>query len=87
MHNRLIAVAAFALSLLATPSAAAQGGGFGTAGEAPFALQGRVYFIPEERERLPIQATGHGEAHPRVPNDSDRTRAQNRRIEITVTPP
>jgi outer membrane protein OmpA-like peptidoglycan-associated protein len=34
-----------------------------------------------------IQATGHGEAHPKVPNSSDRDRAQNRRIEITVTLP
>ena len=34
-----------------------------------------------------IQATGHGEAHPKVPNTNDRNRAQNRRIEITVTLP
>jgi outer membrane protein OmpA-like peptidoglycan-associated protein len=34
-----------------------------------------------------IEATGHGEAHPKVPNNSDRNRALNRRIEITVTLP
>lgn len=53
MQTRHIAPAALVLSLLAAPSAAAQRGGFGTAGEVPFALQGRVYFIPEESERLP----------------------------------
>lgn len=34
-----------------------------------------------------IEATGHGEAHPKVPDTSDRNRAQNRRVEITVTLP
>jgi outer membrane protein OmpA-like peptidoglycan-associated protein len=53
MHLRHVPVAAFALTLAAAHSAAAQQGGFGTAGEVPFALQGRVYFIPEESERLP----------------------------------
>jgi outer membrane protein OmpA-like peptidoglycan-associated protein len=53
MH-RPIAVAAAAFTLAAAPSAAAQGGGtFGTAGTVPFALQGRVYFIPENTEHLP----------------------------------
>ncbi len=51
MH-RHIAAAAAALALAAHP-AAAQGGGFGTAGTVPFALQGRVYFIPENSEQLP----------------------------------
>jgi outer membrane protein OmpA-like peptidoglycan-associated protein len=34
-----------------------------------------------------IEAAGHGETQPKVPNTSDRNRAQNRRIEITVTLP
>jgi outer membrane protein OmpA-like peptidoglycan-associated protein len=51
MHPRHIAVAAAVLTLAAAKSAAAQG--FGTAGEVPFALQGRVYFIPEESDHLP----------------------------------
>jgi outer membrane protein OmpA-like peptidoglycan-associated protein len=50
--NRHIAVAGAVLAL-AAPPAAAQGGGFGTAGTVPFALQGRVYFIPENSEQLP----------------------------------
>jgi outer membrane protein OmpA-like peptidoglycan-associated protein len=53
MHARQIAFAASALALLAGGSASAQGGGFGTAGTVPFALQGRVYFIPEGTEGLP----------------------------------
>jgi outer membrane protein OmpA-like peptidoglycan-associated protein len=53
MHHRPTSVAVFALALAAAHPAAAQGGGFGSAGEVPFALQGRVYFIPEESERLP----------------------------------
>jgi len=53
MHTRHIAPAVLVLSLLASHPAAGQGGGFGTAGEVPFALQGRVYFIPEESEQLP----------------------------------
>jgi len=53
MSHRHTAVASFALALLSALPAAAQGGGFGSAGEVPFALQGRVYFIPEESERLP----------------------------------
>jgi outer membrane protein OmpA-like peptidoglycan-associated protein len=52
MNHRHTA-SAFVFALLAAFPAAAQGGGFGTAGEVPFALQGRVYFIPEESERLP----------------------------------
>jgi outer membrane protein OmpA-like peptidoglycan-associated protein len=52
MHKHF-AVAAAALSLAAAHPAAAQGGGFGTAGTVPFALQGRVYFIPEGSEQLP----------------------------------
>jgi outer membrane protein OmpA-like peptidoglycan-associated protein len=52
MHKHF-AVAAAALSLAAAHPAAAQGGGFGTAGTVPFALQGRVYFIPEDSEQLP----------------------------------
>jgi outer membrane protein OmpA-like peptidoglycan-associated protein len=51
MHRHFAAAAA-ALALAAHP-AAAQGGGFGTAGTVPFALQGRVYFIPENSEQLP----------------------------------
>jgi outer membrane protein OmpA-like peptidoglycan-associated protein len=53
MHCRPIAVAVSVLSLAAAHPLLAQGGGFGTAGEVPFALQGKVYFIPEESERLP----------------------------------
>jgi outer membrane protein OmpA-like peptidoglycan-associated protein len=53
MHARQIAFAASALALLAGPSAFAQGGGFGSAGTVPFALQGRVYFIAEDSEGLP----------------------------------
>lgn len=53
MHRHLAHVSAVALALAAAHPAAAQGGGFGTAGVVPFALQGRVYFIPEESERLP----------------------------------
>jgi outer membrane protein OmpA-like peptidoglycan-associated protein len=52
MHHRHIAVAA-ALVLSAARPAGAQGGGFGTAGEVPFALQGRVYFVPEGTDQLP----------------------------------
>src|SRR5688572_7436511 len=52
MH-RHIALAAIALVLAPAHSAAAQGGGFGTAGTVPFALQGRVYYIPENSEQLP----------------------------------
>ncbi|WP_420124884.1 OmpA family protein [Longimicrobium sp.] len=52
MHRHL-AVAAVTLSLAAAHPIAAQGGGFGTAGTVPFALQGRVYFIPENSETLP----------------------------------
>lgn len=52
MHSRRTALAALTLALVST-SAAAQGGGFGTAGTVPFALQGRVYFIPEGTEQLP----------------------------------
>ncbi|HYR07029.1 MAG TPA: OmpA family protein [Longimicrobium sp.] len=52
MHKHF-AVAAAALSLAFVHPAAAQGGGFGTAGTVPFALQGRVYFIPENSEQLP----------------------------------
>lgn len=53
MHTRRIAFALSSLALLAAGSASAQGGGFGTAGTVPFALQGRVYFIPEGSEQLP----------------------------------
>lgn len=53
MQPRHIAVAAAVLALSAVRPADAQGGGFGTAGEVPFALQGRVYFIPEGTEQLP----------------------------------
>ena len=53
MSHRHVAAVSFVLSLVAAHPAAAQGGGFGTAGEVPFALQGRVYFIPEESEQLP----------------------------------
>src|SRR5687768_9499883 len=53
MPRRHIALAVASLSFAVVHHAAAQGGGFGTAGEVPFALQGRVYFIPEESERLP----------------------------------
>ena len=53
MHHRHIAFAAAALTLAGAQTAAAQGGGFGTAGTVPFALQGRVYFIPEDSETLP----------------------------------
>ena len=34
-----------------------------------------------------MEATGHGESQPKVPNTNDRNRAQNRRIEVTVTLP
>lgn len=53
MHNRQVALAVSALALLAGGSAAAQGGGFGTAGAVPFALQGRIYYLPEGTEGLP----------------------------------
>lgn len=53
MHRHLAAASAIALSLAAAHPASAQGGGFGTAGTVPFALQGRVYFIPENSESLP----------------------------------
>jgi outer membrane protein OmpA-like peptidoglycan-associated protein len=52
MHKHF-AYAAAALALAAAAPAAAQGGSFGTAGAVPFALQGRVYFIPENSESLP----------------------------------
>lgn len=52
MHRHLTVVAG-ALALAAAQPLAAQGGGFGTAGTVPFALQGRVYFIPENTETLP----------------------------------
>jgi outer membrane protein OmpA-like peptidoglycan-associated protein len=52
MHRHLASAAAIALAVAAAPTASAQGG-FGTAGTVPFALQGRVYFIPEESEGLP----------------------------------
>ena len=52
MHRHLASAAA-ALAIAAAHPAAAQGGGFGTAGAVPFALQGRVYFIPENTEQLP----------------------------------
>lgn len=51
MHRHLAVVAA-ALALAAAQPLAAQGG-FGTAGTVPFALQGRVYYIPETSEQLP----------------------------------
>jgi outer membrane protein OmpA-like peptidoglycan-associated protein len=53
MHPRHIAVAAAVLTLAAAGPAGAQGGGFGTAGEVPFALQGRVYFVDEGTDVLP----------------------------------
>jgi outer membrane protein OmpA-like peptidoglycan-associated protein len=53
MHRHLASAAAVALVIAAAHPAAAQGGGFGTAGAVPFALQGRVYFIPENSESLP----------------------------------
>lgn len=53
MHRHLASAAAIALSLAAAHPATAQGGGFGTAGTVPFALQGRVYYIPESSEQLP----------------------------------
>lgn len=53
MNHRHIAVAVAVLGSLAAHTASAQGGGFGTAGVVPFALQGRVYYIPEESEQLP----------------------------------
>lgn len=53
MQPRHIAFAAAALAMAAVRPATAQGGGFGTAGEVPFALQGRVYFVPEGSEQLP----------------------------------
>ncbi|HEX5869979.1 MAG TPA: OmpA family protein, partial [Longimicrobium sp.] len=34
-----------------------------------------------------MQAAGHVESQPKVPNTNDRNRAQNRRIEVTVTLP
>ncbi|HEU4881542.1 MAG TPA: PA14 domain-containing protein, partial [Longimicrobium sp.] len=52
MHKHF-AVAAGALALAAAHPAAAQGGGFGTAGTVPFALQGRVYYIPDSSDGLP----------------------------------
>jgi outer membrane protein OmpA-like peptidoglycan-associated protein len=53
MLNRHIAMAFSVAAVAAAQPALAQGGGFGTAGEVPFALQGRIYYIPEESERLP----------------------------------
>jgi outer membrane protein OmpA-like peptidoglycan-associated protein len=53
MYRHLASAAAVALAIAAAHPAAAQGGGFGTAGAVPFALQGRVYFIPENSESLP----------------------------------
>jgi outer membrane protein OmpA-like peptidoglycan-associated protein len=53
MHRHLASAASVALALAAAHPAAAQGGGFGTAGVVPFALQGRVYYIPEDSEQLP----------------------------------
>jgi outer membrane protein OmpA-like peptidoglycan-associated protein len=53
MLQRTFVFAFFAAAVAAAVPAAAQGGGFGTAGTVPFALQGRVYFIPEESEQLP----------------------------------
>jgi outer membrane protein OmpA-like peptidoglycan-associated protein len=52
MH-RHFALIAGALALAAAHPAAAQGGGFGTAGTVPFALQGRVYYIPDDSGALP----------------------------------
>ena len=51
MLQRKIALALSAAALLAARPAAAQV--FGTAGEVPFALHGRVYYIPENTETLP----------------------------------
>lgn len=53
MPNRNIALALAAAALAAAPPALAQGSGFGTAGDVPFALQGRIYYIPEASENLP----------------------------------
>lgn len=53
MLNRNIALTLAAAALTAAPPALAQGSGFGTAGAVPFAVQGRVYYIPEESEQLP----------------------------------
>jgi outer membrane protein OmpA-like peptidoglycan-associated protein len=49
--QRKIALTLSAMALLAARPAAAQV--FGTAGEVPFALHGRVYYIPENTETLP----------------------------------
>lgn len=41
-------------------------------------------------ERLPperLSAAGYGEFHPRAPNDSDATRARNRRVDIVILNP
>lgn len=38
--------------------------------------------VPEGR----VVASGFGEHHPRVPNNDDRSRAQNRRIEVLLVP-
>ena len=53
MLHRLPLACATAALLAACPVAAQGGGAFGTAGAVPFALQGRVYYIPEGSEALP----------------------------------
>lgn len=53
MLTKNIAILLGAAALAAQPAAAQEGSGFGTAGTVPFALQGRIYYIPEESERLP----------------------------------
>jgi hypothetical protein len=50
MPQRKIVLALYAAALVASPAAAQV---FGTAGEVPFALHGRVYYIPENTETLP----------------------------------
>lgn len=55
MAPRIVRAAALCAPLLLAPHLHAQGnpGAFGTAGNAPFALKGQVYFLPEGTERLP----------------------------------
>jgi chemotaxis protein MotB len=42
------------------------------------------FLIARGFEPARLSATGYAEFHPRVPNDSDRSRASNRRIDIVV---
>ncbi len=50
-------------------------------------VKNRLIDIYGENSLYELETKPYGESKPRVPNDSDENKQQNRRVEITVIPP